>query len=241
MVVAGSWMCYSDEQRRFQPTYYYVGEWRDGKFVPESKGQYDFGSNFYAVQSFEHEGRQIAIGWVSDFYGEHIPEENGAYGSMAIPRELFLKNGKLYRRPIREIYQLKGKCFCSISGQNIRLKHLNSNSYYARLSFQGKTDFDILLGKNEKGEIRLKRTSEKLQIVTTGVKSHFAHFVTEIKELEELEIFTDRRLVEIFVNDGEEAGTKLFYLETDGIFEAEFENQESVNEIEIYEMKEIWR
>ncbi|MBS6194115.1 MAG: glycoside hydrolase family 32 protein [Clostridiales bacterium] len=240
MVVSGSWMCYSDEQGRVQPTYYYVGDYQDGKFVPESKGQYDFGSNFYAVQSFEHEGRRIAIGWAADFYQEHCPEENGAYGSMAIPRELFFKEGKLYRRPIREIYELKGKCFCNVSGQNVSLKHLNDNSYYARLGFKKATDFDILLGRNDEGEIRLVRKGEKLQILTTGVKSHLVQFVTETEKLEEMEIFVDHRMVEVFVNGGEEAGTKLFYQKTDGIFEGKFDNEEAVKEIEIYEMKGIW-
>lgn len=241
MVVVGSWMFYSDEQRRFQPTYYYIGDLKDSHLIPENRGQYDFGSNFYAVQSFEHEGRRIAIGWVSDFYQEHCPEENGSYGSMAIPRELFLKNGRLYRRPIREIYQQKGECYCNLPGQDVSLKHLNHNSYYAKLTFRERTDFDILLGKSEKGEIRLAGCGQKIQIVTTGVKSHFVHFVTEVETLETVEIFVDRRLVEVFVNDGEQAGTKLFYQETDGIFEAKFAEQSAVDKIEIYEMKGIWR
>ena len=52
----------------------------------------DFGSNCYAAQSFQHEDRRILIGWISDFYGEHIATEPGAYGSMTLPRELHVKN-----------------------------------------------------------------------------------------------------------------------------------------------------
>lgn len=241
MVVVGSWMFYSDEQRRFQPTYCYVGDVKDGKFVTEYKEQYDFGSNFYAVQSFEYEGRRIAIGWISDFYQEHCPEENGAYGSMAIPREIFLENGKLYCRPIQEIYQQKGRCYCDVPGQNLSLEHLNHNSYYAKLTFTEDTAFDILLGKNEIGEIRLVRSENHLQIVTKGVKSHYVHFVTDIERLTDVEIFVDRRLVEVFANGGEKAGTKLFYQTTDGIFQAEFTEPEAVERVEIYEMKGIWK
>lgn len=241
MIITGAWMFYSDEQRRFQPTYYYIGEYQDGKYNTEQKGLYDFGSNFYAVQSFEHENRRIAIGWVSDFYNEHCPEKNGAYGSMAIPRELFVKEGKLYRRPIREIYQQKGKCFCNVSGQNIRLKQLNKNSYYAQILFLKDTDFEILLGKKENSEIKLVKRKKEICIITKGVKSHYVKFQTEVDVLEKLEIFVDHRLVEVFINDGEEAGTKLFYQEKDGIFQAEFESEENVTSIEIYEMKGIWR
>lgn len=241
LVLTGAWMFYTDEQRRFQPTYYYIGEYQNGKFNTEQMGLYDFGSNFYAVQSFEHEDRRIAIGWVSDSYNEHCPEKNGAYGSMAIPRELSVKEGKLYRRPIREIYQLKGTCYCNIVGQSISFKHLNKNSYYAKILFSADTDFEILLGKKENSQIKLVRRKKGLRIVTEGVRSHYVKFQTEVDALEKLEIFVDHRLVEVFINDGEEAGTKLFYQEEDGIFQAEFENEENVTSIEIYEMKGIWR
>ena len=35
------------------------------------------GGNCYAMQSFEHGERRISIGWVSDFYEEHIEREMG--------------------------------------------------------------------------------------------------------------------------------------------------------------------
>ena len=75
----------------------------------ESTGWYDFGSNCYAMQSFEHEGRRIAIGWISDFYGEHIKAEDSAYGSATIPRVLHVKEQKLRMTPVEEIYTLKGE------------------------------------------------------------------------------------------------------------------------------------
>ncbi len=240
MVAVGAWMFYSDEQRRFQPTFYYIGTYEEGKFTLEHKGLYDFAGNFYAVQSFEHEGRRIAIGWVSDFYNEHLPEENGAYGSMAIPRELQVKDGKLYRRPIKEIYSLLGQCYCNLEKQNVSVRHLNRNSYYAKMEFSGETDFEILLGKKEAEEIRLVRKGQDLYLAAKGVRSHFVTCVTRIEALKKLEVFVDHRLIEVFVNDGEEAGTKLFYQEEDGIFEAQFETEEQAEKIEIYEMKGIW-
>lgn len=241
MVVTNAWMFYSDEQRRFQPTYYYIGSCQNEKFHTEQKGLYDFAGNFYAVQSFEHEGRRIAIGWISDFYNEHHPEVNGANGSMSIPRELHIKNGNLYQKPIKELYQLKGKCYCSISRQNISLKHLNRNSYYANILFSSDTDFEILLGKEQDAEIRLIRSEKELKIVTQGVKSHYVKCVTQLETLEKLEIFVDHRLVEVFANDGEKVGTKLFYHEKDGVFQAHFDTEEHVDMIEIYEMKGIWQ
>lgn len=240
MVITGAWMFYSDEQRRFQPTFYYIGDYRDEKFEVKQKGLYDFAGNLYAVQSFEHEGRRIAIGWVSDFYHEHGMEENGANGSMSLPRELHIKNGKLYQKPIQEVYRLIGKCCCNVKGQNIRLRHLNQNSYYLKVTFSADTDFEILLGKEEGREARLVRKGEELRLVTRGVRSHYVNCVTQAERMDKLEVFVDHRLIEVFVNDGEKAGTKLFYHEKDGMIQADFDVEEHVDNIEIYEMKGIW-
>lgn len=238
----GAWMHYADKEKRIQPTIYYLGDYADGKFTVEKTGLYDFGSNFYAVQSFEHQGRRIAIGWVSDFYEEHIPEEDGSRGAMAIPRELFMQDGKMYRRPVPEIYQLKGDCICRVKGQNLSLKHMNNNCYYARITFSGETGFDMLLGRSKAGCIRLVREGKQLRIVTHGVKSQDVRFVTELEKLNELEIFVDRRTVEVFANGGEEAGTKLFYQDgNDGVFQAGFDQEEQVTEIELYKMNRIWK
>lgn len=241
-VLVGSWMMYVDEQRRYQPTYYYIGDFEQEHFVTKSRGLYDFGSNFYAVQSFEHEGRRIAIGWTADCYGEHIPEENGSYGAMAIPRELSVKDGILFQKPVKEIYQLRGNCLCNVEGQNLHLCHLNKNCWYGRVQFYEDTDFRILIGSSKEGKIWLSRKGTQVVIKTEGVKSKYVNFVTEIERLLEAEIFVDRRLVEVYLNKGEKVGTKLFYQDgDDGIFDAEFDTENHVKRIEIYEMNGIWR
>lgn len=238
----GSWMMYVDEQRRYQPTYYYIGDFDGDTFVPKSRGLYDFGSNFYAVQSFEHAGRRIAIGWTADCYQEHIPEENGSYGAMALPRELSVKDGILYQTPVKEVYALQGECICNVEGQNLKLKHLNQNCWRAEIQFKGDTDFKMLLGASKEGEIWFLRKGNTVEIKTEGVKSRYVQFTADVGTVEKLEIFADRRLFEIYINDGEKVGTKLFYQNgNDGIFEAEFEKEELVKTIKLYEMKGIWR
>lgn len=241
-VAVGAWMMYVDEQRRYQPTHYYIGNYKDGVFQVESRGLYDFGGNFYAVQSFFHDGRQIAVGWTADCYLEHVPEENGSYGAMAIPRELSVRNNKLYRKPIREIYSLLGKGICDVAGQNMSVRHLNRNGYYVRIDFADATEFSLLLGESQEGKLWLVREKTRLQIKTEGVKSKYVSFETAVEQVHKIEIFVDRRLTEVFVNDGEEAGTKLFYQDDgDGVFCAAFQWENAVERIRIYEMKGIWR
>lgn len=240
-VAAGSWMLYRDAQQRYQPTYWYIGTYQDGSFVPESKGIYDFGSNFYAVQSFEHEGRRIAIGWTADFYQEHVPEVNGSCGAMTIPRELSVRNGRLYQKPVDEIYRLCREKACDAAGQDLNIQELDGNCFYARIDFAKETNFRILLGRSEAGAIWLEREGALVRIRTEGVKSKDVQFVTEVKRLKKAEIFVDRRLVEVYLNDGEAVGTKLFYQDNcDGIFQAEFGETEKVERVRIWKMDGIW-
>ncbi len=240
-VAIAAYMFYTDDQGRIQPTMYYIGELEGHRLNVEKRGLFDFGSNYYAVQTFEYAGRRIAIGWISDFYEEHVVEKNGAYGSMALPRELSLKNNHLYMKPVKEVYSLIDKELCRISKQNIRIDKIKGNCYYSKLIFKGNSDFDLLLGKNEESSIRLKCNNNEVSIQTNGVKSSHVQFIAPIKEVRTVEIFVDRRVVEVFLNDGEAAGTKLFYTESkEGIFELSCTDTDVIDEVSVYTVKTIW-
>lgn len=240
-VAVAAYMFYTDEYQRIQPTMYYIGDLKGHRLDVHNKGLFDFGSNFYAVQTFEHENRRIAIGWVSDFYHEHVIEENGAYGSMALPRELQVINQHLYMKPVKEVYDLKDKLLYKGSKENVLLNSIEGNTYYAKIKINGDSDFYFILGRSQQGSIRLQRKNQITSIETEGVKSSHASFVTDVLDVKSLEVFVDRRVVEVFINEGEAAGTKLFYTERkDGIFEAVFADVDAVEEISVYTMKSIW-
>lgn len=240
-VAVGAMMNHVDEHNRRQMTKYYVGNFENQTFHVAASGLFDFGGNFYAVQSFEHEGRRIAIGWISDFYGEHIRVPNGAYGSFSIPRVLSLHNFRLHMEPVPEIYSLKEKAIYSGRGENVSLQGIKGNSYYANLEFCGSTDFNILLGENGGSSISLQRLNGVTKIKTDGVKSENVDFVSDAEDIENIEIFVDRRVVEVYLNHGYSVGTKLFYNATkNGVFKAVFDHQDAVAKIEVNPMKSIW-
>lgn len=239
-VAMGAWMCHSDEQSRYQMCRYYIGDWKEEKFWIRSQGWYDFGSNCYAMQSFEHEGRRICIGWISDFYQEHVPETEGAYGSMTIPNELQVKEGKLYRKPVQEIYALKDQILYQGAGAPV-LSDIPGNSFYGKIVFAEQTKFSILLGKEEEKEIWLNCAEAGLELKTIGVKSEKISFPADVEEVWELEIFVDRRVVEVYVNQGEAAGTKLFYQKKkSGCFKMEIQEEKAISEAAVMTMKSIW-
>ena len=168
-LVIGALMHHQDPFGRYQMSRYHVGDFKEGIFTEESRGWFDFCGNCYAMQSFEHDGRRISIGWISDFYGEHQEKENGG-GRMLL------------------IYDEKG-----------------------------------------------------LRLRTYGVKSEHVTFPADVDRVEKLEIFVDRRTAEIYVNDGEAAGTKLFYDTSDaGCFILHTDTPECIKRAEVFCMRSIW-
>lgn len=241
-VATGAWMEHRDEYGRYQMCRYYIGNLCNGNFERVSDGWFDFGSNCYAMQSFEHRGRRISIGWISDFYDEHTAYENGACGSMTIPRELHVRNRKLYMTPVQEIEVLKGNVLYEGRKENVTLDRIDGNAYRAEVIFNGNTPFTILLGRDGEKSISLVNDQDGLRILTKRVNSEGVCFKADVDEVRELEIYVDGRTVEIYVNKGEAAGTKVFYSSReDGCFALCAESQEKIERIEVALMQSIWR
>lgn len=240
-VAVGALLNHLDEHKRKTMTKYYIGDFADRKLNVQATGWYDFGSNFYAVQSFEHEGRRIAIGWICDSYFEHIKVKDGVCGSFSIPRVVSVRNNRLYMVPVPEIYFLKDKLIYSGKSEAVSFDNIKGNSYYAKLEFSKSTDFNILLGKSGDSSISLQRAEGVTKIKTVGVKSEDAEFTADVEDIADIEIFVDRRVVEVYINQGFAAGTKLFYNQNKyGIFSAKFDEPEAISNIEIFTMKSIW-
>lgn len=237
----GALMHHQDSFGRYQMSRYYVGNFADGTFTEENRGWFDFCGNCYAMQSFEHEGRRICIGWISDFYGEHLEMENGVCGSMTIPREMHVRENRLYLTPVKEMESLKNGILYHGQGEEICLKGITPNTYKAELELKEDIPFSICLSESEDGKLLLINDGKGLRIKTHGVKSEHITFPADVGQVEKLEIFVDRRTAEIYVNDGEAAGTKLFYDTSDaGCFILHTDTPECIKRAEIFCMRSIW-
>ena len=81
-----------------------------GAFVEESDHAVDYGIDFYAPQTIlTPDGRRVMIGWMQNWDTCALPLDRAPwFGQMSLPRELFLKDGRLWQRPLRELEGLRG-------------------------------------------------------------------------------------------------------------------------------------
>ena len=87
----------------------YDGE--SGRFVPELDHAIDYGIDFYAPQTvLTPDGRRVMIGWLQnwDTCNQHF-RNHPWFGQMSLPRELSVRDGRLYQRPIRKLETLRGE------------------------------------------------------------------------------------------------------------------------------------
>ncbi len=89
-----------------------------GEFEPQTSADFnplyypvDCGLDFYAAQVLSApDGRKIMIAWMQD--PKNSKEHEGGkkiFGQLTCPRELYMKQGKLCQRPVRELNQFRGE------------------------------------------------------------------------------------------------------------------------------------
>lgn len=238
-VAVAALMKFRDGGGRFQPVLWYTGDIvgaddaaASARFRAQTAGLCDFGTSYYAVQSFaDDRGRRIAIGWLSDWFGVRQENEYAANGVMSLPRELHVRNGRLTSRPVEEVYD-------HLVGESLAIESLDAkgvdgavptmhvpvplNAYYADVCLPDDTDFDLrIAAHSSERSLHLTRENGITRIWTKGAPTDDLYLSTGTEEIRRVEIFYDRGVAEIFLNDGEAAGAVLSNCtDIDGSFEA---------------------
>ena len=86
-------------------------DWETGVFHQESMQPIDSGIDFYAPQTMvTPDGRRVMIGWMQCVpNSKSVPPGVKYFGQLSMPRELFIENGRLCQRPIRELDAYRGE------------------------------------------------------------------------------------------------------------------------------------
>ncbi len=142
----------NDTFRAGDGNFYMVGSYSDetGAFHPECVHMVDYGPDFYAEQSVvTPDGRRVMIGWMQNWGTVNLRSDPHVwYGQMSLPREISLKNGILYQRPLRELEELRREKAChqqiSVENEEIQLPGIGGRCLWL--------DADIDLGADAKDQ-----------------------------------------------------------------------------------------
>ncbi len=201
----------------------------------------DYGLDFYASQTLlTEDGRRVMIAWMQNWATVGAkPDHCRWFGQMTLPRELSLRNGRLYQNPVRELERYRGPCIIHrnipVSGEinlpgiqgrtldmTVTVRPIGHESYRwfrVRVAKDGKHE-TIVRYRPDQGTVKIDRTRSGLPHDIVHTRSFLVRPRNgEIK----LRLILDRFSLEVFVNDGEQAASAVLYTrqEADAIsFEA---------------------
>ena len=211
------------EAHQFQNNYhatYAVGKLTDLTFETEYISELDQGFDFYAPQTFaglDNQAYAVLFGWIGLPDLTYPTDKFKWHSALTLPRELRLEGSKIYQRPIDKIYEN----LTALSALHLDKKENIANLDRAYLKFEVNNQaFDLTFFQNEKeqslrlsyenGLVCLDRSqSEQTELMEKFDTKRFC----EVENLQTVEIFFDRSIIEIFFNHGEKAMTSRFFIE----------------------------
>lgn len=201
-------------------------------FTEEHDQSIDYGIDFYAPQTIlAPDGRRIMIGWMQnwDTCNLHTPDQPWL-GQMTLPRELSVKNGRLYQKPIRELEALRGEevryenvtfsdeiSLAGIEGRKVDMelavRPVDAEKLYQR--------FAVRFAQNDvyrtSISFRPHESIVKVDRKFSGSRRAIIHqrrcLVPNKDGNIKMRIILDRFSVEVFVNDGEYTLAATMYTE----------------------------
>lgn len=195
------------------------------QFIRTAIQNVDYGLDFYAPQTMlSADGRRIMIGWMQSWDNPMYPGDFAWSAMMTVPRELFLRDGRVYQLPVRELEDYhkntirytdvcieKETVLAGIKGRTIDLildiKDGNYGKCRIKLASDGRLYSEIVYDR-EDGILTFDRTHSGHKKDTISTRSMQVSCQNGALRLR---VLIDRYSVEIFVNDGEKVMTSLIY------------------------------
>ena len=234
----GNNVCYmigafDDEKGKFTPHHYADGS--------PSYHPVDCGLDFYAPQVMKTpDGRIVMIGWMQD--PENALDHDRSiklFGQMTVPRELFLKQGRLCQRPVREIRELRKSRIeyrdVELNDQGVTLDGIEGRSceLYVKIhpddSDQGIDEnvsySDIGIRFAEKDDLYTEFSYDPINSIVAIDRNRslkdFDSIGSRTMKVRRrngaitMRILIDKWSAEIFINEGEQVVSTTFYTDPD--------------------------
>ncbi len=200
-------------------------------FREEHNQAIDYGIDFYAPQTvLTPDGRRVMIGWMQNWDACAIREPEAAWaGQMSLPRELHIRDGRLYQAPIREFNLLRKNpvrfANVAVGSERMYLSGIEGRMIDMEISVRPKdpsssyTKFVIRFA--EEGEqytsvrFRPHESTLKIDRKFSGSRRAILHqrrcLVEDAREELRLRIILDRFSCEVFIDGGRKVMTSTLY------------------------------
>lgn len=174
------------------------GDFAAGAEVGEFQ-QWDFGFDLYAARTLKGTGRTLLIGWLGmaeTAYGATPSRADGWDQVIAMPRELFVRGGRICQRPLRELEALRGartdfEDAAALHGRRFELAVTPAAGAPVRVALREDCE---LAYDPAAGELTLR-----MGPVCGAGRDERSMLLPDLRDLR---IFVDETTLEVFVNDG---------------------------------------
>ena len=217
---------------------YYIGEWKDEQFYPESHAQMSWADNlFFAPESLvDDKGRRIMWAWIMDGPDFELRMDHGWSGTMSLPRVLTLGDDGLLRMDVPEEIEalrynaVKKENITIPSGAEIALEGISGNSLELILDMDSAeaSQFGVKVCVSPDGEeetvIFYDAAEGKLKVDTRnsgpedtpkGVEA--GPFELKDGERLKLRVFIDKSVIEVFANSRQAVVRRIYPSRADSL------------------------
>ena len=219
-------------------TRYYLGQWKNEQFYPESHEQMSWVDNaFFSPESvLDDKGRRIMFAWIRDTRSKELHIESGWRGTMSLPRVIWLaENGTLRMSPPEELKMLrynpkKMEGLTVQADSELPLNDIRGNSIEISIEMlpDGAEQFGVKVSASPDGQeetvVFYDANDKKLKVDTTrsslgeGPKSVEAGpFELKPGEPLELRVFVDKSVVEVFANNRQAVSRRIYPTRKDSL------------------------
>ncbi len=212
-----------------------IGDMEEGvfDFRPFHDQSIDYGIDFYAPQTvLAPDGRRIMIGWMQNWDTLLYEKERKWFGQMSLPREITIRNGRLWQVPIRELESLRRNpveyhnipvsepvTLPGISGRRVELELTirpgDPRELYNKFTirFAENEQFHTLFSFRPRESVL--KVDRKFSGSRRAIIQQRRSLVNTQDGVLKLRLILDRFSVEAFVNDGEQVMTATLYTTQD--------------------------
>ena len=190
----------------------------------------DYGLDFYAPQTLlTEDGRRVMIAWMQNWEtSSSILQELRFMGQMTLPRELSVRNGRLFQNPVRELESCRG---VKIDYHNVlingdaSLRGISGRCMDMTVTVRPGNDrniykwFRLYVAKDGENSTMIRYRPDIGTLKLDRTHRGFPHDIVHIREFPvrqkdgeiKIRVVMDRYSMELFVNDGEQAASFVLY------------------------------